>query len=213
MAEGKKHRLSARALRFLFAKGILRGRGSGKNRKVEYTKGASGNGAGKADHSATRGARVAAGKAIAANADQGAITLARRLKGLTSADKAKLAARPKTLSPTRENRPDAVYSPEARARLQGARAALTGQKPDYSATRAARVAAGKAIAAKADQGAIALAKRLKGLTSSDRAKLASRPKTLSARKENRPTAVYTPEQRARLQGARQALARKARAAR
>jgi hypothetical protein len=134
------------------------------------------------------------------------VTLAKRLKGVKSGDIKGASGAPAPASSSR-----ASYSPEQRAGLLQARVAL--QREINAPTRAARVAAGKAVAAKADQGAIALARRLKGLSSGDKAKLAARPKTLSPRRENRPDAVYSPAARARLQGARAALAKKARAAR
>lgn len=128
MAEGKKHALTGKQRRFLFARGILRSVGAGGKRKVIYQK--------------AREAGIAAGKAIASRVDAGKVQLAKRLKSLSSGDVQRLRSRDATLKPAREDRPDAVYSPAQRARLRGARDALAG-KPDYSATRAARVAAGK----------------------------------------------------------------------
>lgn len=70
MAEERKGRppLTGKQLRFLFARGILRGTGKGKQRKVTLVKSG-----GKRDFSATRAARVAAGKAKAAAAISGGL--------------------------------------------------------------------------------------------------------------------------------------------
>jgi hypothetical protein len=196
VAEGKKRGLTGRQTRFLFARGILKHTGSAKGGKIEYNKSASSNGV------PSRKSRIAAGKAIASKVDPGVVALAKRLKGVRPGDiKGATGSRPAS-EPAR-----ASYSAEQRAGLLQARVAL--QREINAPTRAARVAAGKRIAAKVDAGEVALAKRLKGLSGSDVQRLRSRDTTLKPARENRPDAVYSPAQRARLRGARSALKRAA----
>jgi hypothetical protein len=196
MAEGRKGALSGKQRRFLFARGILKHTGKGKDGKVAYDKGASSNAA------PSREARIAAGKAIASKVDPGMVTLAKRLKGVKPG-----GIKGATGSTPAAGAPRASYSSEQRAGLLQARVAL--QREINAPTRAARVAAGKRIAAKVDAGEIALAKRVKGLTGGDVQRLRSRDTALKPARENRPDAVYSPAQRARLRGARAALKRAA----
>lgn len=81
-----------------------------------------------------------------------------------------------------------------------------GGNQQFAATRASRIAAGRAVAARTDPGMITLAKRLKGVKPG-----AIKGATGSRGPASSPTASYTAAQRAGLRKAREALQREANA--